>query len=167
MVSIASDNLRPVTGLPAPGSPDDDGAADGRLEAALAQFATDGAENPVLTLLSTARLLVPVVATATGHADGDKDTDISAVLMRGRDGRLALLAFTCLDSMRRWNAQARPVPVPGCDAARAARAQNADALLIDLAGPVSFVVESAELAELAAGHHLRPTSVGYAWFAHP
>src|SRR4051812_987523 len=100
MMNIASDSLPPVTTLPPPGPPTDDGAADGGLEAALAQFESDGAENPVLTLLSTARLLVPVVATATSPTDGDKDTDISAVLMRGRDGRLALLAFTCLDSMR-------------------------------------------------------------------
>jgi hypothetical protein len=167
-VPITSDNLPPVTTLPRPDSPDDDdGRADIRLVEALATFAEDGAENPVLSLLSDARLLVPVVARATGPtgADDDKDTDISAVLMRGRDGRLALLAFTSLDSMQRWNAQARPVPVAGRDAALAASAEDATALLVDLAGPVTFVVESAELAELAAGHVLRPTSVGYAWFA--
>jgi SseB protein N-terminal domain len=155
-----------VTTLPTPGSAADGGEADIQLAAALAQFADDGAENPVLSLLSAARLLVPVVATATDPAAGDKDTDISAVLMRGRDGRLGLLAFTCVDSLRRWNAQARPVPTSGRDAAQAARAQGGDALLVDLAGPVPFLVESAELAELAAGHHLRKTSVGYAWFAH-
>jgi hypothetical protein len=155
-----------VTTLPAPGSPADDGGSDSQLAAALARFAEDAAENPVLSLLSNARLLVAVVATATNPAAGDKDTEISAVLMRGRDGRLALLAFTSLASMSRWNAQARPVPVSGRDAAQAAQAQGAAALLVDLAGPVPFVVESAELAELAAGHHLRQTSVGYAWFAH-
>jgi len=64
------------------------------------------------------------------------------------------------------NPEARPVPVVGRDAAQAAQAPGRGRpLLIDLAGPVRFVVESAELAELAAGHELRPTSVGYAWFA--
>ncbi len=155
-----------MTTLPSYGASADAGEPDGRLVAALAQFAEDGAENPVLSLLSSARLLVPVVAAATKPTEGDKDTDVSAVLMRGRDGRLALLAFTGMDSMQRWNAQARPVPASGRDAAQAAHAQDAAALLIDLAGPVTFVVESAELDELAAGHHLRKTSVGYAWFAH-
>ncbi len=135
------------------------------MTAALARYAEDGADNAVLTLLSFSRLLVPVLAVAAAPSEGDRDTDISAVLFRGRDGRLALLAFTCLASLRSWKPDARPVPVAGADAARAAQAQGASALLLDLAGPVTFVVESAELAELAAGHRLRRTSVGYAWFA--
>jgi hypothetical protein len=155
-----------MTILASPGSPADRGEADPELAAALERFAVDGAESPVLSLLSTARLLVPVVAAASNPAAGDKDTANSAVLMRGRDGRLALLAFTSGDSLRRWDAHARPVPTSVSDAARAAQAQEAAALLIDPAGPVLFVVESAELAELAAGHQLRQTSVGYAWFAH-
>ncbi len=166
-----------MTTLRTPGDPADDGTADSGLTSALAQFAEDGAENPVLARLATARLLVPVVAATTGTTDAargherdsdqrdDKDSEISAVLMRGRDGRLALLAFTSLDTLQRWNPRARPVPVSGRDAAQAAQTQGAEALLVDLAGPVSFVVESAELAELAAGHQLRETSVGYAWFA--
>lgn len=132
---------------------------------ALARYADDGAENPVLALVSSTRLLVPVKAVAARPDEGDRDTDISAVLMRGRDGRLALLAFTGLDTLRRWDQDTRPVPTSGADAARAALAQGAGALLVDLAGPVPFVVEAAELAELAAGHHLRSTSLGYAWFA--
>lgn len=150
--------------MPPPAS-DDAGAPDGPLAAALAGYAETGAGNPVLALLSSARLLVPVKAVGTDGMHGDKDTDISAVLMRGRDGRLALLAFTSIESMRRWDAGARPVPVSGRDAAKAASKQGAGALLVDLAGPVPYVVETAELTELAAGHELRPTSVGYAWFA--
>lgn len=165
MDPLASDSLPPVTTLPTPAPAGDAGEADPGLAAGLSRFADDGAESPVLSVLSSVRLLVPVMAEATAPGVGDKHSDISTVLMRGRDGRLALLAFTCLDTIRRWNPQARPVPVSGQDAARAARTQDAHALLIDLAGPVPFVVESAELAELAAGHELRQTSVGYAWFA--
>jgi SseB protein N-terminal domain len=153
-----------VTGLPTTGAAADRGEADVLLATALAVFGQDGDANPVVSLLSTARLLVPVVATAPGPGEGDRDTEISAVLMRGRDGRLALLAFTCLDSLRLWNPQARPVPVVGRDAARAAQGQDAEALLIDLAGPVPFVVETPALTQLAAGHQLRRTTLGYAWF---
>jgi hypothetical protein len=153
-----------VKSLPSTGSAADRGEADGLLATALAGFAEAGVGHPVLSLLSTARLLVPVLATATDRGEGDRDTEISAVLMRGRDGRLALLAFSCLDNLRLWNPQARPVPVVGRDAARAAQGQDAEALLIDLAGPVPFVVETPELTQLAAGHQLRRTALGYAWF---
>ena len=41
----------------------------------------------------------------------DKSSDLATVLMRGSDGRLALLAFAGLDALHRWDADARPVPV--------------------------------------------------------
>jgi hypothetical protein len=144
---------------------DDLGDPDPALTQALQQYTETGAENPVLARLSSTRLLVPVKAVTPDAGEHDHEADISAVLLQGRDGRLALLAFTGRDALQRWDAEARPVPLSGPDAARAAQSQGARALLLDLAGPVTFVVETAELAELAAGHELRPTSVGYAWFA--
>ena len=101
------------------GVPDDTGAADPALTAALAAYAADPTREPeVLAALGEARLLVPVVAelgqTETGP-DGlvhDKTSDMATVLMRGSDGRLALLAFTGLEPMQRWDPDARPVPVP-------------------------------------------------------
>ena len=52
--------------------------------------------------------------------------------------RLALLAFTGLDAMRSWDPAARPVPVPAPTAALAALQDGAEALLIDVAGPVPY-----------------------------
>ena len=69
----------------------------------------------------------------------DKSSDMAAVLMRGADGRLALLAFTGLEAMQRWDPDARPVPVPARTAALAALQDGAEALLIDLAGPVRYL----------------------------
>lgn len=156
--------------LPDPGFAGDTGAAPPALAAALQGFAADQAANPVLAALSAAdppaRLLVPVVASA-----GDEDSvaghegDVSTVLLQGADGRLALLAFTSLAALTAWRSDARPVPVAVRAAAEAALAEGAGALVVDVAGPVLFVVESAELAELAAGHRLLPTSSGYGWFA--
>ena len=134
--------------------PDDTGAADPGLTAALAAYAEDPAREPeVLAALAEARLLVPVVAelgeTETGP-DGlvhDKSSDMATVLMRGPDGRLALLAFTGLEPMQRWDPDARPVPVPARTAALAAMQDGAEALLIDLAGPVRYLVPIGSAAE--------------------
>ena len=128
------------------GDPDDTGVADAGLAAALAAYDADPArESDVLAALPGARLLVPVVAVlgeAEVGPDGlrrDKTSDMAAVLMRGEDGRTALLAFTCLESMRRWDPEARPVPVSAAMAAQAALQDGAEALLVDVAGPVRYV----------------------------
>ena len=127
------------------GAPDDAGAADPALAAALAAYAVDPEREPeVLTALAEARLLVPVVATlgeAETGPDGlvrDKSADMATVLMRGADGRLALLAFTSLETLHRWDPAARPVPVPARTAALAALQDGAQALLVDVAGPVTY-----------------------------
>ena len=127
------------------GAPDDDGAADPALAAALAAYDADPAREPeVLEALAGARLLVPVVAVlgeAQAGPDGllhDKSSDMATVLMRAADGRLALLAFTGLAALHRWDPDARPVPVPARTAGLAALQDGAEALLIDVAGPVSY-----------------------------
>jgi SseB protein N-terminal domain len=157
--------------LPDPGFAGDDGAADPALADALAGYASDRAPAPVLAALCRARLLLPVVAML-GESDvgdaglvRDKSADVAAVLMRARDGRRALLAFSSLATLQAWDPKARPVPVSAPDAARAARSEGAEALLVDAGGPVSFVVETEDLEDIAAGHLLTRTSLGYAWLA--
>jgi len=91
------------------------------------------------------------------------------VLMTGRDGRTALLAFTGTAALDRWalsyeGGEARPVPVPARQAARAALQDQAAALLVDVSGPVLFVVEGQDLQSLAAGHRLLRLADGsWAW----
>lgn len=163
--------------LARPAFPDDDGRADEALAAALERHGLARAPAAVLTALCRARLLVPVVAvgTAVGAAAGtavergadglahDKEADISAVLMRGRDGRQALLAFSSLERLTGWDAAARPVAVAAADAARAAVAEEAAAVLVDVAGPVPFAVVGDDLRELAAGRVLVPAGDAHAW----
>jgi hypothetical protein len=76
---------------------------------------------------------------------------MAAVLMRGGDGRLALLAFTSTDALAAWNPDARPVPVAARIAAQSAVQEKASALLLDVAGPTTLVVEGDDLVALAAG----------------
>ena len=144
--------------LAGPGNPGDDGAPDPRVSAALAAYAARrGSEHAALTALAASRLLVPVVAVLTGaeqgRADGlrrEKSSEMALPTLIGADGRAALPAFTCLDSLARWRADARQVPVPAAGVWQAG-AQEAGAVVIDVAGPVPFAVDGARLAALAEG----------------
>lgn len=161
----------PDRALGTPGFQADDGSADPKVLAALDAFANGiGGSADVLAALAAGRLLVPVVAVldeAGKSADGvkvDKASHMATVSTTGRDGRRGQLAFTCTEAMRRWSPAARPVPVTTRRAAEAALADGADALVIDLAGPVTFSVDAGELRALAAGW--RPVGAehgGAAW----
>jgi hypothetical protein len=79
---------------------------------------------------------------------------MAAVLVRATDGSTGLLAFTSTETMSRWNPEARPVPVTAATAATAAVQDGAEALLVDLAGPASYVVDGDDLTRLASGWRL-------------
>ena len=90
--------------IPDPGFAGDTGAVDPGLAAALPAYdaapGDEAARRAVLARLQDVRLLVPVVALL-GEVEvddqglaHDKTSDMAAVLMTGRDGRTALLAFT-------------------------------------------------------------------------
>lgn len=157
--------------IPDPGFAGDDGSVAPEVTAALAAYDVDpdGGHAAALAVLQHARLLVPVVAVlgeVEVDDDGlahDKSSDMATVLMKGRDGRLALLAFTGTNSMRRWDPASRPVPVSTADAARAAVHDGAEALLVDVAGPVMFVVQGDDLRALAEGFTLTGLAGRYGW----
>jgi len=145
---------------------DDDGTVSPRVAEILA---SEAPYPEKLAVIQQARLLVPVVATlgeveydAEGRAR-DKTSDMATVLLQGRDGRLALLAFTCVASMHAWDSEARPVPVGMQAACASALQDSASALVIDVAGPHMFVIEADDLAELAAGRQLVAVGERYAW----
>ena len=141
-----------------PKFPGDDGAADTAVLTALTAYAAGrGSEHAALTALAQSRLLVPVVAVpvageqAGGDSQGgEKSTEMALPTMVAADGSRAILAFTCLDALQRWRSDARPVPVPAASAWLAGT-QEADAVVIDVAGPVTLAVDGARLAALAAG----------------
>lgn len=151
----------------------DDGGADPGVVAALnAHERGDGGAADVLSALASSRLLVPVVAVldeledeppapagttaedtslAANALRAEKSSHMATVSTTGRDGRRGMLAFTSVESLRRWDTAARPVPVATRSAAEAALADGAEALVIDLAGPVVFAVDAPELRSLASG----------------
>jgi hypothetical protein len=141
----------------------DAGAPEAHLTGALAAYRDDAGRLPeVVAALQTARVLTPVVATAGGTGSGegtgrlDKDTDIAVPLLEGDDGRRALLAFSSVATMAAWDPKARPVPVLGPRAASVAVAEGASVVVLDLAGPVSCVLEESEVQALAAGRGAVP-----------
>ena len=71
-----------------------------------------------------------------------------------------VLAFTGLDALHAWRADARPVPVTVDRAAQTAQNEDLAAVLIDVAGPHALVIEGEVLQELAAGHRLVELSDG-------
>lgn len=132
----------------------DTGAADPAVTAALAAYAAgQAAERTVLAAIAASRLLVPVVAIlAEAGDDGtEKETEMALPTLIGNDGRKAVIAFTGSDTIKRWRADARPVPVPAPHLWPAVAAERADAVVIDVAGPVPLVVEGARLRALADG----------------
>jgi hypothetical protein len=145
------------TNIPDPDFPDDDGSADPRLSAALAAWAEDRtAEEPVLRALRDARLLVPVVAVL-GEVEEDehglrreKTSEMAVPTLKAR-GRTALPAFTSTDALARWDPAARPVAVPLHRALQAAAHEQADTIVLDVAGPVPYELTRPALIALAEG----------------
>jgi hypothetical protein len=131
---------------------EDRGSADPAVTSALAAFAAGaGSEHEALSALAGSRLLVPVVAmSAHGDAQAVSSTEIALPSIVGSDGRPALPAFTCLESLRRWRQDARPVPALAASVWQSA-ANESSAVVIDIAGPVPLAVDGARLAALAAG----------------
>jgi hypothetical protein len=132
----------------------DTGGADPAVTAALAAYAAGRAtEHAALTAVAASRLLVPVVAVLTEANDNgtEKETEMALPTLIGNDGRKAVIAFTGTDTVRRWRADARPVPVPAVRLWPAVAAEQADAVVIDVAGPVPLVIEGARLRALANG----------------
>jgi hypothetical protein len=144
---------------------DDEGSADPAVTAALTAYASGaGSEHAVLTALAGARLLVPVVAMLadpSGHATpagpgpdqpdrSEKAAEMAMPTLVGTDGRRAIPAFTSVQSLALWRADARPVPVTGTGVWQSA-VQESCAVVVDLAGPVPFAVEGARLAALGRG----------------
>jgi hypothetical protein len=144
--------------IPDPGFAGDEGGADPALADAQRAHAADPARLPeVLAALHRARVLAPVVAVLgeTGTNDAgltvDKTSDIALPLLVGPDGSRAVPVFSSLETLARWDPAARPVPVEGARAAAVAIAEQAEALVLDVAGPMPVTLESAEVQALAEG----------------
>ncbi|WP_144715746.1 SseB family protein [Curtobacterium pusillum] len=125
---------------------DDDGLADPAVVAAITALADGGSQRAVVEALRTARLLIPLVAEAgdVGHTDDgklvDKTQELSIVTVAGPDGRSVMPAFTSVEAMRSWDADARPVPVESRRVAMAAASEETQLVVLDPTAPTEFVL---------------------------
>ncbi|TMR96739.1 SseB family protein [Nonomuraea basaltis] len=143
--------------IPQPLDPADDGSAPPAVAAALAAHQAGTADaTDVLNALSGARLLVPVVAMLTESEVGahglrqEKESEMALPKLVGQDGRQAVLAFTGTEALVRWRPDARPIQATTLQVCQAAVQEKAAAVVVDVAGPVQFVIEGMVLEALAA-----------------
>src|SRR5690606_14407493 len=80
----------------------------------------------------------------------EKESEMALPKLVGKDGREAVLAFTGTDPLRRWRADARPIQATALQICEAATQEKAAAVVIDVAGPIPFVIEGEVLRALAA-----------------
>jgi hypothetical protein len=132
----------------------DDGKADPRVAATLAGYAAgQQAEQAALAALAGTRLLIPLIEREIAEpkvTPAAAGREMAFPTLIGRDGRPALLAFTSLEALTRWRADARPVPALAAQVFQTAVADSC-AVVIDVAGPVPLAVDGARLGALARG----------------
>jgi len=162
-----------VTGKELPRSSpfaDDDGSAPPALAAALAKVAAEGAAaglGEVVRALDAERVLVPVLSQAevVEELDGlevDREASTGVVAVASPDGRQVLPVFSSVAAMAAWNPEARPVPVPGRQAAGSAVTEGWELLVVDPGGPVAVQVPRTAVWALARGEEWRPAVVARA-----
>lgn len=137
----------------------DDGLAD---EALVIARADPLDERGWMAALAKSRFLVPVLAMPgeTDEVDGltvDKSSDMAMVTLAAPDGERALPVFTGTYALSEWDEQARPIPVEASRAAQAAIAEQCDVMVVDVAGPDTFVLRPSMIYALAQGREWLPS----------
>jgi hypothetical protein len=147
--------------VPEPGFADDDGTLQPALGGVLAAYA-DGLASirDVAVVLAGSRLMTPLVAvldeveeSPEGHRQ-EKSSHMASVSLISPDGRRGLLAFSSVQAMAAWDLDARGIPSLGATVAAGALEQHADAVLLDVAGPLPVAIEGALLRALGTGSPL-------------
>jgi hypothetical protein len=100
--------------------------------------------------------VVAVLGEEQTAADGDKQADMALVTLTGPDGRRALPVFSSTSSLSAWDRLARPVAVTTRRAAHAALAEGCERLVLDPAGPTTFLVSRSAVVALAQGRPWQP-----------
>lgn len=142
----------------------DDGSADPRLLAALLSFREGtGDQLEVVEAYRSARLLIPLIAEKGDHGIGahglpvDKTQELSIVTVAAPDGRRVLPVFTSVDTMRAWDASARPVPVDGVRTALSAVDDDTDLIVIDAGSATEFVLRRPAVWAIGQGTPWEPS----------
>ena len=121
------------------------------------------AHAEAIVALSRVRVLIPLLAEAgdTGITpDGrtvEKSQELSIVTVSAPDGRRVMPVFSSVEAMGAWHAEARPIPVPGPQAALAAAQEQTDLIIVDPGSPAQELgVRRTQLQAMALGERRLP-----------
>jgi hypothetical protein len=132
----------------------DDGAARPELIDAIKNFHTDGDPAPVVEEFKKSRLLIPLLADLGEAGEGahgqtvDKSADLSIVTVETPDKKTALPVFSSVETMLRWNKQARPVPSDAIRVALAAASEGTTRIVLDPGSETEFAIRRAAIAAI-------------------
>lgn len=150
----------------------DDGSADPALREALRRFrAGTGSQIEVVDAFRSARVLIPLIAEkgeeglAPNGLVVDKTQELSIVTVAAPDGRRVQPVFSSVDTMRQWDASARPIPVDAVRAALAASADDTDLIVLDPTAESEFVIRRPAVWAIAQGHAWEPSFLSPEVFA--
>lgn len=134
----------------------DDGKAPEKLIAVIKDFRAGilGAES-VIDQIRVSRLLVPLLAHLGESEEGahgkkvDKSADLSIVTVKSPDNQDALVVFSSVAAMNRWNPSARPVPTDAIRVALAAASEMSTRVVLDPGSESEFVIRRPAIAKIA------------------
>ena len=122
------------------------------------------AHAAALLTLSRQRLLVPLVTEAGDVGvtpEGrtvEKTQELSIVTIAAPDGRTAMPVFSSVETMKHWNHEARPIPMPAPQIALAAAQEATDLIIIDAGSEdLEFGVRRTELEAVALASRAVPS----------
>lgn len=134
---------------------EDDGSASPELLSAIKEFHSTGNPNEVFTQITKSRLLIPLLAElgeAGAGAHGqtvDKSADLSIVTVATPDNKTAIPVFSSVETMKHWNAKARPVPSDAVRVALAAASEGTTRIVLDAGSDSEFAIRRSAIAAIA------------------
>lgn len=100
----------------------------------------------LISAFAQSRLLVPLVSKKLGDI-----SEMVQVTFQSNDGRKAYLAFTSIEELRKFDADARPFVKVTSALAFEALEHNLDGIIIDIASEHRIVLTLNEIASIAQG----------------
>ena len=144
----------------------DDGSAPKEFVTAISGFRSgDLGQADVVDALRVSRLLVPLLAQLGESEIGanglkvDKSAELSIVTVKAPDDQDALVVFSSVAAMQRWNPCARPVPTDAIRVCLAAASQLSTRVVIDPGSETEFVIRRPAIARIAQSLDWQPAEL--------
>ena len=144
----------------------DDGSAPKEFVTAISGFRSgDLGQADVVDALRVSRLLVPLLAKLGESEIGanglkvDKSAELSIVTVKAPDDQDALVVFSSVAAMQRWNPSARPVPTDAVRVCLAAASQLSTRVVIDPGSETEFVIRRPAIARIAQSLAWQPAEL--------